>query len=192
MATNNANFVRLSGRKAHDVTLGLIKLKPGNDVGQVVQRLRSVLPADVVVMSRRQLFDQEQDYFVHTKPIGIMFHSAVFVAFVVGVVILFQVLATELTNRMHEYATMKAMGFGPGFIYGIGVTQNLIFITLSFFPASLASSAIFSLVYSVSKLPMEMTGSLFAMVFAMTLVMGIIAGVLALRKVRKADPAALF
>ena len=192
VATNNGNFSRLTGAKADDVTMGLIRLRPGSDPNAVAARLREALPDDVLIVTREQLFDQEQGYFVTVKPIGIMFQSAVFVAFAVGLVILFQVLSTELSNRLNEFATLKAMGFGAPFIYGIGLSQNLIFIVCSFVPAWLAAQGLFILVYELSKLPMEMTPSLIGNVFGLTLAMSVIAGYLALRKVRKADPADLF
>ena len=192
VATNNGNFSRLTGAKADDVTMGLIRLRPGSDPNAVAARLREALPDDVLIVTREQLFDQEQGYFVTVKPIGIMFQSAVFVAFAVGLVILFQVLSTELSNRLNEFATLKAMGFGAPFIYGIGLSQNLIFIVCSFVPAWLAAQGLFILVYKLSKLPMEMTPSLIGNVFGLTLAMSVIAGYLALRKVRKADPADLF
>lgn len=191
-ATNNANFAHFSSRGAHRVTLGLIKLVPGADPTAVAARLRGSLPDDVVVLTRAQLYAQEQGYFVSVKPIGIMFNSAVLVAFIVGLVILLQVLATELTNRLPEYATMKAQGFPPFFLYGIGITQNLIFIGLSFVPAWLISTGVFALVFAVSKLPMVMTWSLSLEVAALTALMGLGAGFVALGKLRKADPASLY
>lgn len=191
-ATNNGNFVKLSRRTSNDVTLGLMKLKEGADPEMTVQRLRSLLPDDVLVVTRKELFEREQAYFIEVKPIGIMFKSAVFIAFAVGLVILFQVLSTELGNRINEFATMKAMGFSVPFIYGIGIMQNLIITLMSFIPAWIICVGIFNLIYMLSKLPMEMTWNLFLTVFALTLTMSITAGVLALRKVKKADPAELF
>ena len=121
-----------------------------------------------------------------------MFQSAVFVAFVVGLVILYQVLATELNNRMHEYATMKAMGFGTAFVYGIGVTQNLLFIVFSYLPAYAIAVAVFYAVKTGIKLPTDMTFELALTVLVMTIVMGITAGMLAMRKLQSADPVDLF
>ncbi|MDA8637751.1 ABC transporter permease [Rhodospirillales bacterium] len=191
-ATNNGNFLKLSGRTADDVTIGLLKVKEGHSPQETVARLRQLLPDDVLVVTKDDFFKREQDYFIEVKPIGIMFKSAVFIAFAVGLVILFQVLSTELSNRLNEFATMKAMGFSIPFIYGIGIIQNLIITFLSFFPAWLVCVGVFELIYALSKLPMEMTFELFLTVFGLTMLMSITAGILALRKVKKADPAELF
>lgn len=192
VATNNDNYVRFSGRSANDVTLGLLKTRDGADPDVVAQRIRALVPNDVVVMTRDGLISEEQGYFISVKPIGIMFQSAVFVAFIVGLVILFQVLATELNNRMHEYATMKAMGFGSRFVYGIGITQNIVFIALSFLPAFAIATGLFRLVYDLSRFPTHMTAQLAITVFLLTVAMGIVAGGLAMRRLGSADPVDLF
>ena len=174
------------------MTVGLLNLKDGYDANETVLRLRSILPNDVLIFTREDFLQREQAYFIEVKPVGIMFKSAVFIAFAVGLVILFQVLSTELGNRINEFATMKAMGFSIQFIYGIGIMQNLIITLMSFLPAWLICTAIFELIYALSKLPMEMTWELFITVFSLTMLMSITAGLLALRKVKKADPAELF
>ena len=192
VVTNNGNFVKLAGRTSNDVTVGLLNLKDGYDANETVLRLRNSLPNDVLIFTREDFLKREQAYFIEVKPVGIMFKSAVFIAFAVGLVILFQVLSTELGNRINEFATMKAMGFSIQFIYGIGIMQNLIITLMSFLPAWLICTAIFELIYALSKLPMEMTWELFITVFSLTMLMSITAGLLALRKVKKADPAELF
>ncbi|MGE4529445.1 MAG: FtsX-like permease family protein, partial [Rhodospirillaceae bacterium] len=192
LTTNEGNFLRLTGRGVNGVTLGLMKFRPGADPEAVVKRIRTLVPSDVVVMTRDRLISEERGYFVSVKPIGIMFQSAVFVAFIVGLVILFQILVTELNNRMQEYATMKAMGFGNRFVYGIGITQNILFISFSFLPAFLMATGLFRLVYELSRLPTHMTLRLAASVLLITLVMGVVAGMLAMRRIRGADPADLF
>lgn len=192
IATNESNFLRLTGRRINDVTIGLIKFRKDADAEAAVKRIRALVPSDVVVMTRERLIAEERGYFVSVKPVGIMFQSAVLVAFVVGLVILFQILVTEINNRMQEYATMKAMGFGNRFVYGIGITQNVIFIVFSFLPAFLMATGLFHLVYVMSRLPTRMTLRLSVTVLLLTLIMGVIAGLLAMRRIRRADPADLF
>ena len=64
-----------------------------------------------MIMTRQELIDREENYFVNVKPVGIMFRVGMLVAFIVGAVILYQILASEITNRLKEFATMKAMGY---------------------------------------------------------------------------------
>ncbi|MCC5024349.1 MAG: hypothetical protein J6386_16850 [Candidatus Synoicihabitans palmerolidicus] len=109
-------------------------------------------------------------------------------AVAVGVVILFQVLSTEVSNRLREYATMKALGFGNGFLYRIGVVQALLFAVMGFVPALVFSWGVYALVRALSQL----TPGLVGVVLALSLAMCVVSCVMALGKVRRADPAELF
>ncbi|MGE4528337.1 MAG: hypothetical protein AB7D00_08235, partial [Rhodospirillaceae bacterium] len=52
LATNEGNFLLLTGRGVNGVTLGLMKFRPGADPEAVVKRIRTLVPSDVVVMTR--------------------------------------------------------------------------------------------------------------------------------------------
>ena len=173
-------------------TFGLIKLAPGANVEEVKGLLQSTLPADVLIFSRRDFIQAEQDYFIKIKPVGIMFQAGAFVAFAVGAVILFQVLSTEISNRLREYATLKAMGFSKYYIYRVGAGQSLLFAIMSYIPALPLGHLVAFLVKKASRLPMYLTWELALFVFLLALLMCLISGVLALGKVRKAAPADLF
>jgi putative ABC transport system permease protein len=189
---DNGQFVRLSGRASRDLSIGLIKIKPGANTKSVVSQLTSLLPDDVIAFDRKSFIEREQDYFIEVKPIGIMFRLGTLVAYIVGMTILYQVLATDITNKLKEFATMKAIGLSQSFIYGIGITQMLIYITISFIPAITLTFIIFYTTYTLTKMPIELTPDLILTVAIMTLVMGIVSGIMALNKVRSADPAELF
>ena len=113
-------------------------------------------------------------------------------AFIVGVVILFQVLNTDISNRLKEFATFKAMGFKNCMIYGIGIKQALIYALMSYFPSLVLAAVIYRLVHRLSRMPMNMTFSLASFVLVMSLLMCAISCVLGLQKVRRTDPAELF
>jgi len=172
--------------------LGLIKVTPGADVEEVKQHLKSALPADVLIFNRQEFIKAEQDYFIKVKPVGIMFQAGAFVAFAVGAVILFQILSTEISNRLREYATLKAMGFSKYYIYKVGSEQSLLYAMLSYIPALPLGHGVAFLVQKASHLPVHMTWELDLFVFFLALLMCLISGVLAMGKVRKADPADLF
>ena len=142
--------------------------------------------------TRQALLSREQSYFIDVKPVGILFSAGVFVAFMVGVVILFQVLSTEISNRLREFATMKAMGFSPLYVYGVGINQAIFYSVLSFLPAWFGGMGVFYIVRWASRLPMEMDVSISVRVMLMTTAMCIFSAFMALRKVRRADPADLF
>ena len=185
-------FASVRRQSTRDVTFGLVKASPGTDPLQLKQRLTDTLPKDVLVFTKSELVERERNYYVNVKPIGIMFRAGAFVAFCVGGVILYQVLASEISNRLRELATLKAMGFTVAYVYGVGVQQALIFAFMSYGPAFIFSLITFRLVYWASHIPMFMTWYLALVVLGLSLGMTSISSILALQKVKRADPADLF
>lgn len=172
--------------------LGLIKLKPGFEIKSVIKAIDDALPNDIRIIKREDIIKKERDYFVSVKPIGVMFKVGATVAFIIGSVILYQVLSFEITNRINEFATMKAMGYKDSYIYKIGMGQALIFSFLGYLPAFILAFYLYKLIYTLARLPIYMELERALLVLSLTLVMCSIAAVLALRKVKHADPADLF
>jgi putative ABC transport system permease protein len=189
---NLDTFQNVTRRDAREVTFGLIRLAPGIRAEDGKAQLQAALPRDVILFTKRELVQRESDYYVNVKPIGIMFRAGAFVALCVGAVILYQVLSTEISNRLRELATLKAVGFTDRYVYGVGVQQALLFTGLSYGPAFIFSVAVFRLVFWVSHVPVDMTWNLAVTVLVLTIGMTTVASVLALQKVRRADPADLF
>jgi putative ABC transport system permease protein len=190
---SQATFFRAFPRwKTGTYNMGLIKIAPGFQVNDVQETVRRELPKDVRVLTKEEIIKREQHYFVNVKPIGIMFQVGALVGFIIGSVILYQVLSTEIMNRMNEYATMKAMGFKDADIYKIGIQQGLIYSFLGFVPALILAFYLYKLVHLLAHMPiyMEVQAALF--VLFLSLMMCAIAAILALRKIKKADPADLF
>ena len=129
---------------------------------------------------------------IDVKPVGIVFKLGVLVSYLIGVVILFQILSADISNRMGEYATMKAQGFSSAYIYSIGSGQALIMASLSYVPAIGLAFIVFRIVHALSNLPMNLTPGLAFFVLTLSLTMSAVSSVIALQKVRKADPAELF
>lgn len=174
------------------VNLGLVRLAPGASAGEVAQALRERLSPEVHVLTREELMKREQNFWLNIKPIGIMFTSGVFIAFVIGAVILYQVLASEVQNRLKEYATLKALGYGNGYVYGVVLRQGLILAGLGFVPAWALSLGLYFLLRTQALLPVDMPVSRVLLVGFLTVTMSLIASFFAVRKLRTADPADLF
>ncbi len=189
---SNTTFRAVVHQEADRLSMGMVKLQPGAPVGAVRDALTRALPPDVLVFDRETFVRQEQDYYTQVKPIGLFFQAGVVVAFCVGAVILFQVLATDIATRFAEFATMKAIGLTHRFIYAIGFQQALIYGVCSYLPALLLASAIFASVARATRLPIGMDLPLAALVFVLSIAMCAVSSLLALRRVRKADPADLF
>ncbi|MET0261765.1 MAG: FtsX-like permease family protein, partial [Rariglobus sp.] len=126
-------FLRLYGMpQLLQYQFGLVRVTPGADPVTVAAALREALPRDVLVLTKPDLVEREENYFVNVKPVGIMFQVGMLVAFIVGAVILYQILSSEIANRLREFATLKAMGYTERYIYAVGIRQGLIFSLMGY------------------------------------------------------------
>lgn len=173
-------------------SLGLINLAPGISAEAVIAELNAILAPDARVYSRSVFYRSEQSFWLNTKPIGIMFTSGLLIAVVVGSVILYQVLSSEVQNRIRDFATLKALGYHDRYIYGVILKQAAIFALLGFLPALVFTTGIYHVVRVGARLPVEMELGRVILVAGLTAVMCVCATALAVRKLRTADPADLF
>jgi len=173
-------------------TLGLLKFKPGDNPRACVVELRKTFPPDVKVLTRAELEAQEIYYWTMGKPIGLMFSSGVYVGIIVAAIILYQLLAADISRRLREYATMKATGFSDLRINGTVLQQALLVMLVSFALGVVLSFGLYAVIAEGTGFPMKLTFRRAALVFGLILVVTLTSGVLALRKLRAADPADLF
>jgi len=180
------------GRMPGTVSMGFVKVQPGQDINLVKERLQDSLPDDVQAVTRAELIAQEQSRWVSETPIGSIFMSGVVLAVVVGCVVVFQVLSSDVRNHIAEYATLKAMGYGNGFLSMV-VMQQAMMLALFAFPGSMLMAF---LLYTVTQwstdLPMPMQLWQIGSVAVLSLVMCVASALFASRTVRSLDPAELF
>ncbi|MBM4072456.1 MAG: FtsX-like permease family protein [Planctomycetes bacterium] len=193
IVVGDQTFSRIfGGRPLSAVNVGLVKLRPSADPEQVVADLRRNLPADVRVLTRRELADKEIHYWLISTSTGVIFISGVTIALLFGVVITYQVLSLEVNQRLPEYATLKAMGFSDVYLNGIVLKQAIIFAIVSYIPGFFIAVVIYATGAAMTGLPMGMTVSRALAVFVLNLLLCCVSGVLALRILRRADPVELF
>jgi putative ABC transport system permease protein len=192
LIVSDRTLSRLLGLPLDDVSVGLVKFQPGADPTATLEALRTVLPDDVEVWSRSGVEENERDYFMRRKPIGIMFSSGVVLAFIVGAVILYQVLASEVLTHLKEYATLVALGYSQRYVSLVVVQQATLFAVLGFVPSVLIALVLYALTRFSTNLPLFMTWPRVGLVLLLSVVMCAGSGVLVLRQLRRADPADLF
>jgi putative ABC transport system permease protein len=174
-----------------DVSIGLVKLQPGVS-DTTVAALQAALPQDVRVMRRADLEAQEQSFFMHVKPLGLMFSGGVLLACVIGAVVLYQIQSSEVVNYIREYATLKAIGYTDGFLTRVVLQQAACYAVFGFVLAALAAHGLYALTRLGTNLPVFMTGQRLVLVLVLAVVLCSISGLLVSRKVRRADPAELY
>jgi putative ABC transport system permease protein len=191
--TSDLNFVRLfPNQDLTDVSLGLLTLKPGADSDQTAARLREVMPKDTQVFTRKELAGHEIAHWTTQTSTGLIFGFGVIVAWVVGLLIVNQTLATQITRQLPQFATLKAMGYTNGYLGGIVVALATIMSTISFIPAVVFSLIIYWIVRRMTLLPIEMTVARLLVVLTMAWSMSTLSAIISLRVLRRVDPAELF
>jgi putative ABC transport system permease protein len=193
IVTSDVNFVRLLGfRQLGIPDLGLIKVRPGFDRQRVLEQLKASMPADVEVTTREALMEMERRFWAEGTPIGFVFRLGLGLGLVVGTIIVYQILYTDVTNHLPEYATLKALGHRDSYLFAIVLYESLILSVLGFLPGMALSQAVYAIARNATLLPLRMSVGRVAVVYILTLVMCWASGGLAIRRLRQADPAAIF
>jgi len=187
------NFVRLFPyRKLGQVNLGLIQLKPGVDPDHAAASLRKLLGSDIQVFTRPGLEAHETAYWTTRTSVGLLFGSGLIVSFIVGVMVVYQILATQVSRQLPQFATLKAVGYGDRFLGGTVITMALLIALAGFVPALAAALGVYAVIRDETLLPVEMSATRVAVVFVAALGMAAASALLSMSSLRRADPADLF
>ena len=193
LITSDDNWLRLfPDRPRNEIQLGLIQLKDGADANVVRDRLKNYLPKDVLVMTKADFVERERDYWNNATPIGYIFAFGAIMGFVVGAIIVYQILFADVSEHLSEYATLRALGYKSRFVSGIVIQQAIILGVLGFIPGTLIVVWLYGKAAAATNLPLYLTTDRAVTVFSMTLAMCAISALLAVRKVRRLDPADVF
>ncbi|MDZ8105393.1 MAG: ABC transporter permease DevC [Nostoc sp. DedQUE12a] len=179
-------------REAASINLGLIKLQPGYEPKQVATVLNSHLPNDVRVLTKEEYIEFEQSYWQKESPIGFIFGLGTAMAFVVGVVIVYQVLSTDVNSHLKEYATFKAMGYRNQYLLTVVFEEAIILAFFGFIPGFILPIGLYNLAAKATALPILMTSARAMLVLILTIIMCGISGAIATRRLQSADPADMF
>lgn len=189
------SFLRLfPKRQAGTVSLGLIKLETNVEPETVKENLNNYFAdlQDVQVMTVDQFISMEKSYWAGNRPVGIVFGFGMVIGFIVGIVIVYQILSTDVNDHLAEYATFKAMGYRHSYLLGIVFEEAIILAILGFLPGVSLSLILYNLARKATFLPMYLTLNRAILVLILTLLMCAISGVIATRKLQSADPADIF
>ncbi|NJK30652.1 MAG: FtsX-like permease family protein [Acaryochloris sp. SU_5_25] len=193
LITSDLNLIRmLPNRTLGLIDIGLIKVKTGTNVNAVIQTLKQTLPDDVIVLSKQGFVRFERNYWETSTTIGFIFTLGTMMGFIVGMVIVYQILYTDVSDHLAEYATLKAMGYKSRFLYAVVLQEAFILAVLGFIPGFALCLGLYKLVRDGTALPMFMTLDRIITVFGLTLIMCVVSGMIAMRRVQAADPADIF
>ncbi|MBX2865879.1 MAG: ABC transporter permease DevC [Leptolyngbyaceae cyanobacterium MAG.088] len=192
---SDQNFVRyLAPRPLNLINVGLVKLNPGISPDKVAETMRSLLPADVDVYTKPGIIQHDSEYWLESTSIGFIFSMGVVVSFVVGAVIVYQILFTDIRDHLPEYATMKAMGYRSKYLFKIVLQEAILLAVLGYVPGLVAALGLYHLTTKATAgtLPVAMNGGRVIFVLSLTLLMCCLSGLISVRKAVTADPAEIF
>ena len=174
------------------IELGLIRLIPGSDPILVAERLKEQLPNDITIFTKEQFIEFEKNYWRSSTAIGFIFTLGAAMGFVVGCVIVYQILYGDVSDHLAEYATLMAMGYRLKDLLAVVAREGLLLALIGYLPAYAAGEGLYALIRTSTKLPVAMEFTRAFLVLSMILVMCLGSALLAMRKLVDADPAEIF
>lgn len=123
--TSDINFIRIFKRNIDDIEIGVIKLKPGADLTLIQSEIRQFIPKNVTVLTKEEFMNFEKKYWQESTSIGFIFYLGTTMGFIVGIVIVYQILYTDVSDHLSEYATLKAMGYSDFYFFYLIFQEKL-------------------------------------------------------------------
>ena len=192
LLTSDSTFMDIFKTKRQDINMGVIHLKPGVDPERVQKLLSEYLPSDVVVRQKHEMLAKEKNLFEFKTPIGMVFRFGMGTSIVVGIIVIYQILFQLTSKYLHEYSTLKALGYSHGMLVTIVLTQAMTLAVPGYTLGLVISFYLYDWMSERVAIPYEMKISTEMAVFALVTLISLISALLAIRKLREADPADLF
>ncbi len=194
LIVSDTTFLRIfpNSRPSEMIDVGVISLKPGTNPHQVLKQLQANLPDDVKVFTHQGFIEFEKQYWATRTPIGFILNLMLSMASVVGVVIVYQILYSNISTQLVAFATLKAIGYENNYFLKIVFQQALILSILGYIPGFVISLFLYDFAMDATKLPIMMSLHNAVLVFISTILMCMTSGALAINKLRSTDPADIF
>jgi putative ABC transport system permease protein len=172
--------------------VAVLRVRPGADLARLRDAIGAALPPDVLVLTKPGLVAKEQGFWDNVAPIGTVFNIGVVMGFIVGMAICYQVLYSDVGDRLGEFATLKAMGYSSAWLFARVVEQAVYLALLGYVAGAAVSALAFRAVHAATGLPMVFRLQPAATVLALTVLMCVLSGAFAARRLVSADPAQLY
>ena len=193
MLVSDQTFLTLFPRRSSGAPNHLLlRTTEGADPAAVARRLQERLGGDLRVRTKADAIAADQLYQGTQRPTGIIFGFGVVIGILVGLVIVYQVLSTDVADHLREYATFKAVGYPHRYFIGIILEEALILATLGFVPGLLIAGGLYIALNAATGLPLVMTPETGLAVLVGTMLACALSGAIATRRLAAADPADLF
>lgn len=198
LIVSDQNFLRLfAPRPLTTIDLGVIQLQPGLEpeaIEAIAQQMRDQLPNDVQVLTQTQIIQKDRDYWINTTSTGFIFTLGVTISFIVGTVIVYQILYTDIRSHLPEYATLKAMGYRNRYLMLVVLQESIIMALMGYIPGYILAQGLYVLTFNATNggMPIVMEPSRAVFVLILATSMCALSALISVRKVMTTDPAEVF
>lgn len=196
LMTSESTLTHLMRWPDDRISFGLLKLAPDVDVesarAEIEARLGSPQESGVEVRTRKEINDKEIDFWMSGTAVGQFFTAGVVIALLVGGVFVYQMMASDISRRLPEYATIRALGYPREFLSHVVYWQGFLLALLGYVPGLAASLLGYLITHRLATVPIEMTLWRATYVLALTVFMCMGSALVAVRSAHTANPADLF
>jgi putative ABC transport system permease protein len=190
---SETNFARLFPQRGLAmVNLGAVRLKPGVDPSHAAAELRKLSGPGTQFFTRARLTGRETSYWTTRTSVGLIFGSGLLISLVVGIMVVYQIVSTQVSRQLPQFATLKAIGYGDGALAGTVAAMALMIAVAGFAPALVGAALLYGEIREQTLLPVTLSASRIAAVLTASLIMAAMSALLAAGGLRRADPADVF
>ena len=181
---------RLTGAGQDQATYERVQLADGADLETVRAEITARLP-DTEVITQDEFRKRSQAYWLFQTGAGAALIAGAVLGLIVGVVIVAQTLYASTKDHINEFATLRALGAGAGYIVKVILMQAVLSGLIGYL---LGITLALGVIHAAqdTKLNVVMTPELALTLFAVTIGMCIFAALSAIIKVVRIDPAVVF
>ena len=185
-------FAAVTGQPAAIVDLGLLRLAPGADPVAVRAALTARAAGRLSIHTPAELHRREVIDIVGRTPTGIVFGIGLAVGLLIGTVVCYQILFTEVHDHQRPLAMLRAIGHPPGLVSRIVFAEASVLTLTGGILGAVLSHGFHVWLADRTRLPMELTPARIAFIGGLAVLMGLLAAWRAAARARRADPASLF
>ena len=181
---------RLTGAGQDQATYERVQLADGANLETVRAEITARLP-DTEVITQDEFRKRSQAYWLFQTGAGAALIAGAVLGLIVGVVIVAQTLYASTKDHINEFATLRALGAGAGYIVKVILMQAVLSGLIGYL---LGITLALGVIHAAqdTKLNVVMTPELALTLFAVTIGMCIFAALSAIIKVVRIDPAVVF
>ncbi|WP_305951883.1 ABC transporter permease [Emticicia oligotrophica] len=167
----------------------LVEWENGASVEQVIRAINKEIPG-VKARDGKTFTNESLKYFALNSGIVASFGLLVVFAIITGFAIVGLTMFSAVNDRIKDYGTIKAIGGTNGVIRNLILWQATIYSIVGF---AVAYFLLFGFVQATKKnLDIQITPELTAFLIIITLIIAVLGSLLAMRKITKLEPAAVF